>query len=571
MRTRQMGLLSIVLVLLAGCGSTPVVPTAVVAVDTVVPPTAVPSIAVLPTPAPTLPPVAGQVVDVINNVDAHPLPVGAWEDALVEMRIYLGGEVWAQEASTARVQVADQLIRVAPNTIFSCGRPDPNTVQIDLQDGQMWLNVEGQDPGMTFEIQTPDAVAAVRGTRFSVRTLAEGGTLVSTSGGTVTLAAAGTVVSVTTGQQSTVPAGAPPTAPVTMTLEEQMRWGNAAGAGLDVVFPAIQSIAMFTRAGSVHGSLSPDGRFFLASYYLSKEGQIYESGNLTYDVAAGEVVSDVTPAQASCRAYSPDGQWIAYNSPGAQGSQMCFIPATGGTAACVGTAQVVSGCPYWSPDSQWVAFYRFDLAVGETSFNLYKVRPDGSELTPLTSGQENAKVAPDWSPDSTQIAYMVRPAPPGDGSVPRGELWVMDADGSNARLLQDNLYGYTHPYWNPDGRTLLVRGYEDGESSGMWLVPAAGGPAERVPGTETGGFYGEWSPSPSGWPLLLPVYVGDTGRRTVYYANSDGGPLQTFAALDWGPIWSADRQTAAFGDLGGAGEDEVTTVYFMRLVPGFYP
>jgi dipeptidyl aminopeptidase/acylaminoacyl peptidase len=378
-------------------------------------------------------------------------------------------------------------------------------------------------------------------------------------------------VSVTAGQQSTVPAGGAPTVAVTMTLDEQMRWGNAAGAGLDVVFPAVQSIAMFTHTGSVYGSLSPDGRFFLGSYYLHKGEQDYESGHFTYDVAAGKVVSDVTPAQASCPEYSPNGQWIAYSSAGEQGSQMCFIPATGGPSTCVGTAQVVSGCPYWSPDSQWVAFYRYDWAAGETYFNLYKVHPDGSELTPLTSGQENAKVAPDWSPDGAQIAYIVRLTPPESSALPLGELWVMDADGGNARRLQENLYGYTHPYWNPDGQTLLVRGYEDGESRGMWLAPTAGGPPERIPGTEVGGFDGLWSPTPKGWPLLLPTYTGNTNLRTLYYYNGDGQPLQVFATPSWGPIWSADRQTAAFGDGSGTQADEVTTVYFMRLVPGFYP
>jgi dipeptidyl aminopeptidase/acylaminoacyl peptidase len=339
-----------------------------------------------------------------------------------------------------------------------------------------------------------------------------------------------------------------------------------------VIFPAVQSVASFSHQGYVHGTLSPDGRFFLGSYYLHKGEEDYQSGNLTYDVVAGKFISDVTPAQAHCRKYSPDGQWIGYSNPNEQGySQMCVIPATGGTANCVGSGQIVSGCPYWSPDSQWVAFYRFDLAVGETYYNLYKVRPDGSELTPLTSGQENAKVAPEWSPDGTQIAYMVRLTPLESSSLPLGELWVMDADGSNARKLQDNLYGYTHPYWDPAGQTLLVQGYEDEAYRGMWLVPAAGGPAERVPGTEAGDFYGEWSPSPSGWPLLLPLYGSEPNQRTVYCYSGDNQPLQEFANPSWGPIWSADRQTIAFGDVSATGADEMTTVYFMRLVPGFYP
>ena len=51
-------------------------------------------------------PAAATVVDVVNDVDAHPQAAGEWEDAQEEMAIYEGGEVWARDASTARVDVS---------------------------------------------------------------------------------------------------------------------------------------------------------------------------------------------------------------------------------------------------------------------------------------------------------------------------------------------------------------------------------------------------------------------------------------------------------------------------------
>jgi hypothetical protein len=145
------------------------------------------------------------VVDLVNEVDAHPLPNDEWEDAQVDMTIYTGGEVWAQEASTARVGVEEDLVRVAPNTIFTLQQPDEDTTQLSLDEGQIWVNVEGLEPGETFEVETPGAVASVRGTRFGVRVGADDTTVVSTQEGTVTVTAASTAVTVTAGFQTVVP------------------------------------------------------------------------------------------------------------------------------------------------------------------------------------------------------------------------------------------------------------------------------------------------------------------------------------------------------------------------------
>ena len=45
--------------------------------------------------------------------------------------------------------------------------------------------------------------------------------------------------------------------------------------------------------------------------------------------------------------------------------------------------------PVWSPDGQWIAFLRLDLSQAPNyHINVYRVRPDGTELTPLTPGDE---------------------------------------------------------------------------------------------------------------------------------------------------------------------------------------
>lgn len=78
--------------------------------------------------------------------------------------------------------------------------------------------------------------------------------------------------------------------------------------------------------------------------------------------------------------------------------------------------------PVWSPDGDWIAF----SAGGE----IFKVKPDGTELIRLTEGGE-AKFGPSWSPDGDWIAYRVI-----YGSDEGRGLWIVSADGITNRQLR---------------------------------------------------------------------------------------------------------------------------------------
>jgi len=73
--------------------------------------------------------------------------------------------------------------------------------------------------------------------------------------------------------------------------------------------------------------------------------------------------------------------------------------------------------PVWSPDGEWIAF----SAGGE----IFKVRPDGSDLTRLTYGG-GIKFGPSWSPDGDGIAFRVFYGP-GDALG----LWKVRTDGKS--------------------------------------------------------------------------------------------------------------------------------------------
>jgi Tol biopolymer transport system component len=73
--------------------------------------------------------------------------------------------------------------------------------------------------------------------------------------------------------------------------------------------------------------------------------------------------------------------------------------------------------------------------------NIYTVEPDGSNLRLLTDGSD-----PNWSPDGTEILFR--------GSV--GNFAVMSADGSNMRsITYAGVDGY-YPTWSADGTSVAL-------------------------------------------------------------------------------------------------------------------
>ena len=74
------------------------------------------------------------------------------------------------------------------------------------------------------------------------------------------------------------------------------------------------------------------------------------------------------------------------------------------------------------------------------------MRPNGTELTRLTNSA-GSSFEPSWSPDSASIVFV-------SDRDRDADLYVMNADGSNERLLtlDDGAAEDRYPAWSPDGR-----------------------------------------------------------------------------------------------------------------------
>ena len=131
--------------------------------------------------------------------------------------------------------------------------------------------------------------------------------------------------------------------------------------------------------------------------------------------------------------WSPDGRQIAYLSNGvrvvnADGSGLRRLTRNGSGGLP----------PAWSPDGQQIAF----VSRRDSNFEIYAMRADGSGQRRLTRNAWRDS-DPVWSPDGRQIAF-----------VSNWQVWVMNADGSGQRRLTHNGARNFTPRWSPDGQRI---------------------------------------------------------------------------------------------------------------------
>ena len=160
---------------------------------------------------------------------------------------------------------------------------------------------------------------------------------------------------------------------------------------------------------------------------------------------------------------------------------------------------------------------------------LYSVEPSGKGLAQLTFG------AGGWQ--------QRQPSPNGRfvAALRRSELWVMRADGSDARLLASNV---DYVGWNPNFSALSWSGNSRqlayrGSDWNIWTVARAGGPPQRM----TRG-------NDAGWPTLSPdgrsiafVHDGKPGIRLVVLRNRHEHVLAR--GIKGFPAWSPDGRSIA--------------------------
>lgn len=170
--------------------------------------------------------------------------------------------------------------------------------------------------------------------------------------------------------------------------------------------------------------------------------------------------------------------------------------------------------------------------------HIYRQPPNQPARQLTSSGLSN--VEPDWSPDGAQIVYTASMA---DG---RYELYVMNADGSNARrLLQQNFAYNWGGRWSPDGKQIAFASNESGYSQ-IYLV-GLDGENPRQMTFEGNNFLPAWSPD--GRRIAFTSDRSGGGDNEIYVMNNDGSQVEQITdndVDDAAPAWSPNGKVLAY-------------------------
>jgi len=151
--------------------------------------------------------------------------------------------------------------------------------------------------------------------------------------------------------------------------------------------------------------------------------------------------------------WSPDGSRLAYcTTVGTNYGQIRIVNADGKGRHQLTHLKTGACFPEWSPDGKEIVITLFE----GTSTSLAIVDGDGTLLRALGSGSEAH-----WSPDGTQLLFL-RPLP--HTKIGSG-IWIMRADGSDAKEILEDGSRTVQTSWLPNGAGILFSSEREGLSA----------------------------------------------------------------------------------------------------------
>jgi Tol biopolymer transport system component len=256
---------------------------------------------------------------------------------------------------------------------------------------------------------------------------------------------------------------------------------------------------------------------------------------------AGEPEKVVATTREESRgAWSPDGNWIAFNSDRGGDMNVWLYSLADGSTRQLTRGRGGDYQPNWSPDGRRLAFFSSRAGtpgiwtVEVASGRIERLSPEGC-----------IEVNPFHSPDGRLIAFQSDR----DGRL---EVWVMRPDGSEAReLTHVGVMGH-FLRWTADGRRILFRCPGGGTARTMRVALDGGEP--ELTAEVAGGAH--MSLSPDGSRVMDVV-----GHKVLWVSPlTAGAPERVFefsdpdVRIDY-PVWSPDGHWVLFDRFRPQGGD----------------
>ncbi len=253
----------------------------------------------------------------------------------------------------------------------------------------------------------------------------------------------------------------------------------------------------------------------------------------------GEPKQAVTDSDSHFLAWTPDGRgmYLRVDSINRPHIIRAYIDGKQDSVSITELTYDLAPAPPSNPFSDGSDFiFSFSRGMGLGS-EMYFAQFDGRIVRQVMADPDNYLSFASWSPNGKKITFIKIPDSPTPFTV--GELWVMDANGSNARKLAaaDAGHGFP-PAWSPDGSRIafVVRENQDDVQADQFAEALVSNIhiISVITGKETSftKFQGArveapfWSPD--GNKIAFTVVMND--KMKVYLGDADSDQVQQVLA-----------------------------------------
>ncbi len=213
--------------------------------------------------------------------------------------------------------------------------------------------------------------------------------------------------------------------------------------------------------------LSKDGTWF--TFDSNREGNqdIYRM-----PISGGEPQRLTThPGDDYFPTWSPNGREIAFYSLRTGNRDLFVMSANGGALQQLTDHSAQDRLPDWSPDGNSIAFS--SDRTGRNELYVISREPGTTVWSAPEQLTTEGGSEPKWSPDGTEIVYVVRGR----------SVWTLSLKSRQRHFLVETEQGSPGPQfarWSEDGKTVYYIVSTGGEGHSIWSVPASGGRPQLV-------------------------------------------------------------------------------------------
>lgn len=239
--------------------------------------------------------------------------------------------------------------------------------------------------------------------------------------------------------------------------------------------------------------------------------------------------------------------------------------------------------PSFSPDGNTIIF----SSNRSGNWDIWSIGADGEGLKQITNWPGD-ELAPVYSTDGKEIAYLKEANPKSEIQNPKYNIWVMQSDGSGARQVTEGIPIISYPAWNPNGKeiafvtigtggheiwtysinnhtrkmTAVIGKMEKGDGKEPSYYPFYAIPAKAGIKKDQKEFLYRIGYNPAGDKITFESNV--SGNVEIWVMNSDGSNMSKITGGNephWNPVFSPDGKMIAYA----------TKKFASNLGPPFWP